>query len=277
MCIRDRLWREARKELGGKIRKRDVQHFLEGHRVYTLYRPRRVRFKRAKTVAAGFMTDVQADLADLQSLSRHNRGFRYLLVAIDVLSKQLFVEPVQSKKEADMLAAFRSLFSQMPMVPHRIFTDKGTEFKNRSLRKFFAEQEVEKHEPTHSAVKASLAERAIRNVKQRLYRYFSQKQSLKWVDAVQQIVDGINRSPSRVHGMRPADVNFGNAQRVWEHMYGDAHVVMPTKKAQKSKFHKNDHVRMTLSKGQFEKGYWPNYGDEILEICLLYTSDAADE
>ncbi|KAL3081237.1 hypothetical protein niasHS_012649 [Heterodera schachtii] len=220
------LWKEARKKIK-HLRKKDVQHYLDGHRTYTLMRPRRVHFPRAKTVAAGFMTDVQVDLADFQALSRHNRGHRYLLVAVDVLSKRLFVVPLKNKRADEMLEAFKKLIDQMPMVPHRIFSDKGTEFKNRLMKEFFEEQEIEKHEPVHSSVKASVAERAIRNVKQRLYRYFAEKETLNWVDAVQKIVDGINSSPSRVH---------------------------------------DEFVRMSREKGQFEKGYLPNYGDEILEI-----------
>ncbi|KAL3075559.1 hypothetical protein niasHT_036579 [Heterodera trifolii] len=223
------LWKEARKKLK-HLRKKDVQHYLEGHRTYTLMRPRRVRFPRAKTVASGFMTDVQVDLADFQALSRHNRGHRYLLVAVDVLSKRLFVVPLKNKRAEEMLEAFKELVEQMPMVPHRIFSDKGTEFKNKLLKEFFEEQEIEKHEPVHSSVKASVAERAIRNVKQRLYRYFAERETLNWVDVVQQIVDGINSTPSQ------------------------------------TSFHKDEFVRMSREKGQFEKGYLPNYGDEILEI-----------
>ncbi|KAL3111042.1 hypothetical protein niasHT_012960 [Heterodera trifolii] len=235
------LWKEARKKIK-HLRKRDVEHYLEGHRTYTLMRPRRVRFPRAKTVAAGFMTDVQVDLADFQALSRHNRGHRYLLVAVDVLSKRLFVVPLKNKRADEMLEAFKQLIDQMPM-------------------EFFEEQEIEKHEPVHSAVKASVAERAIRNVKQRLYRYFAEKETLNWVDAVQKIVDGINSSPSRVHGMSPIDVDFSNAQKVWKRLYGH-----PSLQKRSPRFRKEEFVRMSREKGQFEKGYLPNYGDEILEI-----------
>ncbi|KAL3096549.1 hypothetical protein niasHT_025071 [Heterodera trifolii] len=139
----------------------------------------------------------------------------------------LFVVPLKNKRAEEMLEAFNKLIDQMPMVPHRIFSDKGTEFKNKLMKEFFEEQEIEKHEPVHSSVKASVAERTIRNVKQRLYRYFAEKETLNWVDAVQKIVNGINSSPSRVH---------------------------------------DEFVRMSREKGQFEKGYLPNYGDEILEI-----------
>nr|CAD2208649.1 unnamed protein product [Meloidogyne enterolobii] len=102
----DRLWFEARKVLKHLPRK-VVQDFLEGHRTYTLMRPKRIHYPRSKTVAAGFMTDVQVDLADFQSLSRHNKGNRYLLLGIDVLSKRFFGVSVKSKKVDDMLEAFK--------------------------------------------------------------------------------------------------------------------------------------------------------------------------
>ncbi|KAL3119389.1 hypothetical protein niasHT_003997 [Heterodera trifolii] len=263
----DRLWLEAKKELGNKIRKNDVKLYLEGHRTYTLMRPRRINFSRARTTAAGFMTDCQVDLADFQALSRHNSGNRYLMVVIDVLSKRIFVTPLRTKKSEDMVEGFKRVFSTMPMKPHRIFSDKGTEFRNQQLKKLFDEEEVEKYESTHSEKKAALAERAIRQIKNRLYRYFAQTKTLNWVDVIDQIVDGINKSPSRVHGMRPIDVNFKNSQQIWQKMFGeDQHRALFGKHRKRAKFVPGQTVRMSIAKGQFEKGYIPNYGDEILEI-----------
>ncbi|KAL3118631.1 hypothetical protein niasHT_005834 [Heterodera trifolii] len=175
-------------------------------------RPRRINFPRARTTAAGFMTDCQVDLADFQALSRHNSGNRYLMVLFD-------------------------------------------------------EEEVEKYESTHSEKKAALAERAIRQIKNRVYRYFAQTKTLNWVDVIDQIVDGINKSPNRVHGMRPIDVNFKNSQQIWEKMFGEyQHRALFGKHRKRAKFVPGQTVRMSIAKGQFEKGYIPNYGDEILEI-----------
>nr|CAD2141908.1 unnamed protein product [Meloidogyne enterolobii] len=259
----DSLWYEARKTFK-HIPRNVIKDYLEGHRTYTLMRPKRVRFPRSRTIAAGFMTDVQVDLADLQALSRHNKGYRYLLVGIDVLSKRIFTVNLKSKKSDDMVESFRQLISQMPMKPHRIFSDKGTEFKNRQLKEYFEKEEIDKHEATHSSVKASLAERAIRNLKQRLYRYFSQNKTLKWIDIVQKIVYGINKSRCRVHGMRPIDINFENAQEIWQKMYGG--IFSNKNKNSISKLSKGDFVRMSVGKGTFDKGYLPNWSDEILEV-----------
>ena len=93
----NQLWTEARKK-DASIKKKDVEEYLEGHRTYTIHRPRRVHFKRSITYPSGYMTDVQCDLADFQKLSRQNNGKKYALVAIDVLSKRVFAEPVRTKK-----------------------------------------------------------------------------------------------------------------------------------------------------------------------------------
>nr|CAD2195759.1 unnamed protein product [Meloidogyne enterolobii] len=258
----DSLWREAKKKYKN-IPRHVIENYLDGHRTYSIMRPKRVRFSRSRTVAAGFMTDLQVDLADMQALSRHNKGNRYILVGVDVLSKRLFTTPLMTKNAEEMLKAFKNLIYKMPMKPHRIFSDKGTEFKNKHLKELFEKEDIEKYEANHSKVKASIAERAIRNLKQRLYRYFAQKQTLKWIDVLEKIVHGINHSVSRVHGLRPIDVNFKNAQTVWKKIYGN---ISSGVKNIKSKYNKGDYVRLSRDKGHFEKGYLPNWGDEILQV-----------
>uniref|UniRef100_A0A183C6X8 Integrase catalytic domain-containing protein n=1 Tax=Globodera pallida TaxID=36090 RepID=A0A183C6X8_GLOPA len=122
------------------------------------------------TIPGGFMTDVQADLADFQALSRKNSGNRYLLLAVDVLSRRMFGVPVKSKKPADMKKAFEELFGQMPKLPDTLYTDRGLEFVAKPLKEFYAEKGIKKFE-TSSKKKAAVAERAIRTLKTRLYNF----------------------------------------------------------------------------------------------------------
>lgn len=261
----NQLWNEAKKEIP-KLKRKDVVTWLQGSRTYTIHKPRRINFPRQKTIGAGFLTDVHVDLADFQKISKKNKGANFALVAIDVLSKRVFCVPIKSKRSTDMVNAFKDLFSQMPMKPIRIFSDKGKEFTNSELKNFFKEEGVEKYTANSTTVKASLAERAIRNIKQRLYRYMSEKQTLEWISALPMIIDGINKSKSRVHGMRPIDVNFDNAQEVWEKIYGPkSNLIRPAIKKY-PRYMKDDFVRMSRNKGVFHKGYYPSWSDEILEI-----------
>ena len=47
------------------------------------------------------------DLADLQSLSKFNKGIKYLLCAIDLFSKYAWVIPLKDKKGTSIVNAFR--------------------------------------------------------------------------------------------------------------------------------------------------------------------------
>ena len=47
------------------------------------------------------------DLADMQSLSRYNKGFKYLLCAIDLFSKYAWVIPIKDKKGTSIVNVFK--------------------------------------------------------------------------------------------------------------------------------------------------------------------------
>lgn len=252
------------------ITKQQVKEYLETTPTYTRNKPRRVHFPRSKTVAAGFMTDVQCDLGDMQRLARHNRGKRYLLVGIDVLSRRVFLAPVKSKTAKDMKPAFELLFSQMPILPFRIFTDRGLEFKSNAMHSWFNALGIEIAHSSFSSIKAGVAERCIRNVKQRLYRYFGAHHTLNWVDVIGKIADGINNSMCRVTGMPPAAVNFKNARHVWAKVYGN---LWKRKRAAVPLYRKDEHVRVTKGKVPFQKGYLPTYSDEVYKVDSSKHSD----
>ncbi|KAL3107685.1 hypothetical protein niasHT_011698 [Heterodera trifolii] len=199
----------------------EFEDFLQRNTTYTLFKPKREKFRRLRTVPAGFMTDVQADLADFQALSRKNSGYRYLLLAVDVLSRRMFGSPVKSKRPVDMKRAFEELFEQMPRVPDTLYTDRGLEFVAKPLKEFYAEKGIQKFE-TSSKKKAAVAERAIRTLKTRLYKYFSANNTSVWVDVVPKFLNAINNSVCRVTGLRPNDISDTNARDVWKRVYGIA-------------------------------------------------------
>ena len=52
------------------------------------------------------------DLADMQSLSRRNKGIKYLLCAIDLYSKYAFVIPLKDKKGISIVNTFDKIIKQ---------------------------------------------------------------------------------------------------------------------------------------------------------------------
>lgn len=254
----ENIYKEA-KRLNKNLTRNDVRQQLESCNAYTLHKPRRIKYPRLKTVPLGYMTDMQADLADFQKTATDNNGFRYLLVCVDVLSRKLFVAPVKSKSPKDMIPAFDIIFAQLIEPPLRLFTDKGLEFQAREMKKYFEKHGVLKYVAQSEDVKASIAERYIRTIKTRLYKYFTHSETYKWIDVIQKIVDGINNSVNRITKMRPIDVNKDNAKELWNRLY-------LTDLRTSKRYKKGDFVRIDNSRGAFDKGYLPNFSQEVFKV-----------
>ena len=48
-----------------------------------------------------------ADLANIQLISKLNKGFRFLLCVIDIFSKYVWLVPFKDKKELQLLMLFK--------------------------------------------------------------------------------------------------------------------------------------------------------------------------
>ena len=75
------------------------------------------------------------DLADMQLISKYNKGIRYLLCAIDLFSKYAFVVPLKDKKGTAIVNAFQSILDNSKRKPNKIWVDQGCEFYNKSFKK----------------------------------------------------------------------------------------------------------------------------------------------
>ena len=80
--------------------------------VYTLHKPRRTQFPTTPTLV--FDRDEQwlMDLVDMQKLSRWNKGNKYLLTVIDVLSKYAWAVPIKSKSSQQMIRGLTRIYQQ---------------------------------------------------------------------------------------------------------------------------------------------------------------------
>ena len=76
------------------------------------------------------------DLADMQSLSRKNKGIKYLLCGIDFYSKYVFVIPLKDKKGISIVNAFNKIIKQSNRKPNKIWVDQGGEFYNNVFEKW---------------------------------------------------------------------------------------------------------------------------------------------
>ena len=66
-----------------------------------------------KKVYSSFRDNIWGvDLADMQSLSKYNKGNKYLLCAINLFSKYAWVVPLKDKKGTTIVNAFQKIISE---------------------------------------------------------------------------------------------------------------------------------------------------------------------
>ena len=94
-----------------------------------------IRNFKKRTVYSGFKGNIWgADLADMQSLSNYSKGIKYLLCAIDLISKCAWVIPIKYKKGITITNAFQKILKESNRKPNKIWVDDGSEFYNNSFK-----------------------------------------------------------------------------------------------------------------------------------------------
>ena len=257
-----KLFDAARKEIP-YLTIEQVREFLKTQRTYTLFKPVVRNFKRLRTVPSGWHSDWQCDLMVFTSIARKNGGMKYLLVVEEVLSRYLFVEPVRTKRSDDMIDAFEKIFQKTPALPWRLYSDSGLEFCSQKMREFFKKKTIQKVEArTNIVLHAAMVERANRTIRDRLKRYFCEHNTFRWVDVIENLVDGINNSVHSTTQMTPASVNAKNAEKLFQKLYAKP------EKLEKPKFKVGDYVRTANFKHTFSKGS-TTFSDEISIIAKV--------
>ena len=85
------------------------------------------KFKKRK-VYSPFRDNIWGvDLADMQSLSKYNKGIKYLLCTIDFFSKYAWVVPLKDKRRISIVNAFQNIISK-GRRPNKIWVDQDCEF-----------------------------------------------------------------------------------------------------------------------------------------------------
>ena len=85
---------------------------LEKKLAYTLHKPRRRRGEFLPVVVFDIDQQWVADLIEVQTLSKQNKGYRYVLVVIDAFSKYAWARPIKKKTGKDVTDAFAKILKE---------------------------------------------------------------------------------------------------------------------------------------------------------------------
>ena len=194
------------------------------------------------------------DLADMQSLSRKNKGIKYLLCAIDLYSKYAFVIPLKDKKGISIVNAFNKIIKQSNRKPNKIWVDQGGEFYNNVFEKWLSDNDINMYS-TYNEGKSVVAERFIRTLKNKLYKHMTATGKSIYSDVLDDVVNKYNNTKHSTIKMKPIDVGDNNKR-----VYIDEH------NEKDSRFKVGERVRISKFKNIFAKGHAPNWSTEIFIV-----------
>ena len=193
------------------------------------------------------------DIADMQSLSRKNKGIKYLLCAIDLYSKYAFVISLKDKKGISIVNACNKIIKQSNRKPNKIWVDQGGEFYNNVFEKWLSDNDINMYS-TYNEGKSVVAERFITTLKNKLYKHMTATGKNVYYDVLDDVVNKYNNTKHSTIKMKPIDVKNNKRVYIDEHNEKD------------SKFKVGDRVRISRYKNIFAKGYAPNWSSEIFIV-----------
>ena len=105
-----------------------------------------------------------------------------------------------------------------------------------------------------SGLKASVVKRSNRTSKNKMYKYFTTKNTLTYIDVLPQLVKSYNNTYHHSIKMKPTQVTKANKAKVWDALYGS-----DVQKRVRFRIQVGDHITISKVKRMFVKSYLPNY------------------
>ena len=259
---------KARKKF--HISKPRIRRWMKEQETYTNLRGVRRKFARPRVMVDGANEMWDVDLADVSNTDDENDGMKFLLVTVDIFSRKAHVQPLKGKKSEEVVEALKKIFHEEK--PTKIRSDKGGEFVNSKVSKFLVGENV-LHTVTQNEVKANYAERFIKTLKNKLNHMFLHKHNLRYLEVLQDLVDGYN---STVHEGIDTTPNKSSVKNKEDELWEDQYVYPFWKDLQKrkGKNKKKSHfaykigqrVKISFLREPFSREYHQKWTSEIFTI-----------
>ena len=137
------------------------------------------------------------DLVDMGKYASKNKGYRWILTTVEILSRYAFTVPVYRKDSKNMIKAvglllgnFKERFGKYPNVAQ---FDERKEFYNVGVGDLLKSHNVD-YFSTHSNKKAAIVERFNRTLKTMMWKYFYSKGTYNWVDVLDELTKNYNNT-----------------------------------------------------------------------------------
>ena len=183
-----------------------------------LHKPVKRKFNKRRVMVNGIDKIWAADLADMKAFEDYNDGYTFLLLVIYIFSKYGWIVPLKNKKGKTVAEALKNIFEERK--PEKLWTDKGTEFYNKDVKKLIEIYSTENEEKT------SVVERWIRTMKEKMWKYFTDNNTYNYMNVLPELVKDYNNTVHSSIKITPIDASKKkNELTVWRNLYPDRYKI----------------------------------------------------
>jgi len=212
----------------------------------------------------------------MQKLSKWNKGYKYLLMVLDIFSKYGWMVPLKTKAGLEVSKAFQIIFKENK--PKMLWVDKGNEYYNKNVLDLLAKNDVKIYS-TENEEKSSVCERWNRTTKTKMYKQFTIRNNTVYIDILPKILSSYNNSKHRSIRMTPSQArkpqNYGKVYLYGGEGWGKGPpdpLINPHPSG--PGFKVGDRVRISKYKRNiFDKGYTPNWTEEVFIVDEIQTTN----
>ena len=272
----EKLYQFLKKNGQYKILRRTIKQWLAKQEAYTSHHPVRRRFKRPKVLSFSKNYQWDTDTANMVKYRKLNDNYAYFVVFIDIFTRYLYTRPMYTLTGKEMKQVMSNIFEESGVKPQKIRSDQGSEYKNSELSKFLRTSKVDQIF-TYYETKANYAERIIKTIKLKIFKFLTANESFRWVDNLQNFTVSYNNTRHRSIKMSPTKAQTSSQYDVWSYQYGlkskgiknEKMTMRKTRsnpKRVKFKYKVGDRVKISYLKNSFDREYAQKWSGEIFTI-----------
>ena len=224
------------------------------------------KFTPQKTIVPRENHTLQTDLAELPAHKSSIGGYKYVLVFIDVFSRFVHLVPLLNKMGKTVADATRVLLNSLDKKPQFIQSDLGSEYKSAHFQTLMRDEGIKWYHSENRLTKASIAERFIRTMREKLARYTSTKKRFSYPAVLRDISTQYNSTMHSSIGVAPIDVGPQIREDIFHKLYSYPVAENLPNKSTKIRLSEGDRVKVSKIKGVFEKGSSARWSDEIFIV-----------
>lgn len=169
-----------------------------------LFTPARRYYKRWAVQQKGLNDQMQCDLVILNQYGSQNKNHLYLLLCINIFSKKMYARPLKTRSSAEVTKKMSELIQEMPQFK-LLQTDEEKAFLSKDFQSLLNKHNIN-HFYTHSTLKASIIERAIRTFRNMLFPRLHLLGKFNWIDIYKAVINDYNNKVHSKTRMAPNKV-----------------------------------------------------------------------